>query len=101
MACAIESLFGARAEALPPVPGLLLDIKQTVDEVLAEGGLAIAELLPRLSAAQLAGVPRRGKRAGEVLWYGSQAGRISLSRAQSHLSLHVVLKFLERVRSPK
>lgn len=60
MARAIESLFGVQAEPLLPVLGLLLDTKQTVDEVLAEGGRAMVELLLRISAAQLAGVPRRG-----------------------------------------
>lgn len=78
MARAIESLFGEQAEALTPVLGLLLDTKQTVDEVLAEGGRAMVELLLRISAAQLAGVPCRGKRSGEVLWYGSQPGRVCL-----------------------
>lgn len=85
MARAIESLFGAQAEPLLPVLGVLLDTKQTVDEVLAEGGRAMVELLLRISAAQLAGVPRRGKRSGEVLWYGSQAGRICLGERKLKL----------------
>jgi len=85
MARAIESLFGAQAEPLLPVLGLLLNTKHTVDEVLAEGGRAMVELLLRISAAQLAGAPCRGKRAGEVLWYGSQAGRISLGERKLRL----------------
>ena len=85
MARAIESLFGAQAEPLLPVLELLLNTKHTVDEVLAEGGRAMVELLLRISAAQLAGVPRRGKRSGEVLWYGSQAGRIVLGERKLKL----------------
>lgn len=85
MARAIQSLFGAQAEPLLPVLGLLLNTKHTVDEVLAEGGRAMVELLLRISAAQLAGVPRRGKRSGEVLWYGSQAGRICLGERKLKL----------------
>lgn len=85
MARAIESLFGAQAEPLLPVLELLLNTKHTVDEVLAEGGRAMVELLLRISAAQLAGVPRRGKRSGEVLWYGSQPGRICLGERKLKL----------------
>jgi putative transposase len=85
MARAIESLFGEQAGPLLPVLQLLLNTKHTVDEVLAEGGRAMVELLLRISAAQLAGVPRRGKRSGEVLWYGSQAGRIVLGERKLKL----------------
>lgn len=85
MARAIQSLFEAQAEPLRPVLDLLLNTKYTVDEVLAEGGRAMMELLLRLSAAQLAGVPRRGKRSGEVLWYGSQPGRICLGERKLKL----------------
>jgi transposase-like protein len=45
----------------------------------------MVELLLRISAAQLAGIPRRGKRSGEVLWYGSQAGRIVLGERKLKL----------------
>ena len=85
MARAIASLFEAQAEPLQPVLQLLLNTKHTVDEVLAEGGRAVVELLLRISAAQLAGVPRRGKRSGKVLWYGSQPGRICLGERKLKL----------------
>jgi len=68
-----------------PVLQLLLNTKHTVDEVLAEGGRAMVELLLRISAAQLAGVPQRGKRSGEVLWYGSQPGRVCLGERKLKL----------------
>ncbi|MBI3916084.1 MAG: hypothetical protein HY322_03650 [Betaproteobacteria bacterium] len=85
MARAIGSLFGQEIEPLLPLVDLLVNTKHTVDEVLAEGGRAMVELLLRISAAQLAGVPRRGKRAGEVLWYGSQPGRICLGERKLKL----------------
>lgn len=85
MARAVQSLFMKQAAPLAPVLELLLDTKHTVDEVLAEGGRAMVELLLRISAAQLAGMPRRGKRSGNVLWYGSQAGRICLGERKLKL----------------
>jgi len=85
MAQAIGSLFGQEIEPLLPVVDLLVNTKHTVDEVLAEGGRAMVELLLRISAAQLAGMPRRGKRSGEVLWYGSQPGRICLGERKLKL----------------
>ena len=85
MAQVIGSLFGQEIEPLLPVVDLVVNTKHTVDEVLAEGGRAMVELLLRVSAAQLAGVPRRGKRSGEVLWYGSQPGRICLGERKLKL----------------
>ena len=85
MAQAIEALFGQEIGTLLPVVDLLVNTKHTVDEVLAEGGRALVELLLRISAAQLAGVPHRGKRSGEVLWYGSQPGRVCLGERKLKL----------------
>lgn len=85
MARAIGQLFGGQAEGLAPVVGLLLDTKQTIDEVLAEGSRAVVELLLRISAAGIAGSPRRGSRKGEVRWYGSQPGRITLGERKLRL----------------
>jgi hypothetical protein len=53
--------------------------------VLPEGGRAMVELPLRILAVQLGGVPLRGKRSGEMLWYGSQAGRICLGGRQLKL----------------
>jgi len=107
MAQVIGSLFGQEIEPLLPVVDLLVNTKHTVDEVIAEGGRAMVELLLRISAAQLAGVPRRGKRSGEVLWYGSQSGRICLGerklklmrpRLRARQGVEVAIPLYERLK---
>ena len=70
--------FGEQAQLLLPMLELLDTGKRTIASVMNEAGRAVAELLLKLSAQQIAGEKRPGRHEGEVLWHGSQDGQIHL-----------------------
>lgn len=65
---------------LLPMVALIEQARMAVDEVIEVLGRASIEAVLDLSAAQVAGPRQPGRRGeGEVVWYGSQAGRVKLS----------------------
>ena len=64
---------------LLPMVELVEQARMVVDEVIEVLGRASIEAVLDLSAAQIAGPRQPGRRGeGEVVWYGSQAGRVRL-----------------------
>lgn len=65
---------------LLPMVTLIEQARLAVDQVIEVLGRASIEAVLDLSAAQVAGPRQPGRRGeGEVVWYGSQAGRVKLS----------------------
>src|SRR5712691_7553549 len=70
--------FAEQDHLLLPMLELIDTGKQTIASVMNEAGRAVAELLLKLSAQQIAGAKRPGRHEGDVLWHGSQGGQICL-----------------------
>jgi hypothetical protein len=58
---------------------LIEQAEMAVDELINVMGRATIEAVLLLSAQQVAGSRRPGKKDGEVRWYGSQGGVVNLS----------------------
>ena len=58
--------------------------EKALDEVIDVMGRATVEAVLRMSAEQLAGPKRQGRRADDraLYWHGSQPGRVTLSERQ-------------------
>lgn len=74
----LTEYFAEHDELLLPMLELIDTGKQTIASVMNEAGRAMAELLLKLSAQQIAGAKRPGRHEGDVLWHGSQGGQICL-----------------------
>ncbi len=74
----VLAYFAEHTQLLLPMLELLDTGKQTIASVMNEAGRAVAELLLKLSAQQIAGEKRPGRHEGEVLWHGTQGGQICL-----------------------
>jgi hypothetical protein len=64
---------------LLPMLELIEQAEMTMDELSDVMGRATVEAVLLMSAQQVAGLRRPGKKGGEVRWHGSQAGVVSLS----------------------
>ena len=62
-----------------PLLELLEDGRMAVETLMNELGRASLEALLLVSAERIAGPAARGKRGGEVQWYGSQRGSVQLT----------------------
>jgi transposase-like protein len=82
----LKAYFAEQGQLLLPMLELLNAGKQTIQSVMHEAGRAMAEALLMESAKSLAGEKRAGASAGEVLWHGSQAGRITLLESKLKVS---------------
>ena len=58
---------------------LIENAKATIDSLMNQAGARFVEQLLVLSAQEVAGDKHPGRRLGEVLWHGSQAGQIVLA----------------------
>lgn len=74
-----ELLASHQGDNLVPLLELLEDGRLAVETLMNDLGRASLEALLLVSAEQVAGPPARGKRGGEVQWYGRQRGRVQLS----------------------
>ena len=77
----LRAFLCTNAQFLLPMLELVTASKKALDDVLDEAGRAMVEALLVLSAEQLAGAKRQGKRdatSTEVGWHGSQLGRVAL-----------------------
>ncbi len=70
------------AQILLPLVELVTQARVAVDEVIDRVGRQTIELILKLSAQEVAGLPTPGKASGDVRWHGSQAGGVSLADRQ-------------------
>jgi putative transposase len=70
-------------QALLPMMELIEQSRMAIDELIEVMGRASIEALLQLSAVQVAGAPQQGKaRQGEIVWHGTQRGRVYLKERQ-------------------
>jgi transposase-like protein len=78
---ALEAFLAKEGQFLLPVVQLIEEAELAVDELIDVTGRATIQAVLQMSAEQVVGPKRRGKRdeARSVHWYGSQPGVVSLS----------------------
>jgi putative transposase len=81
---AIEEFAKANGQLLLPLIELITQARIAVDEVIGAVGRKTIETILTLSAAEVAGARTPGKASGEILWHGSQAGRVMLADRLRH-----------------
>ncbi len=81
-AAAIEQFAKANGQFLLPLVELITRARVAVDEVIATVGRQAIETILRLSATDVAGPRTPGKASGDILWHGSQNGRVMLADRQ-------------------
>ena len=70
-------------QMLLPMVELIEQSRMAIDELIDVLGRASMEAVLQLSAREVAGEPQQGKaRAGEVVWHGTQPGRVCLKERQ-------------------
>lgn len=77
----LRAFLASNAQFLLPMLELITDSKKALDDVIDVAGRAMVEALLLLSAQQIAGPKRQGKRdgaSGPVAWHGAQPGRVCL-----------------------
>ncbi len=81
-AAIVEEFARANGQFLLPLVELITEARVAVDRVIDEVGRKTIETILRLSAEQIAGPRTPGKTSGEILWHGSQPGRVKLAERQ-------------------
>jgi putative transposase len=81
-AAAIEEFAKANGQLLLPLVELITRARVAVDEVIGAVGRQTIETILTLSATEVAGPRTPGKPSGEILWHGSQSGRVMLADRQ-------------------
>ena len=76
---AVRACFAEQGQVLLPLLELIETARTSIDELMSEAARGFVEELLVLSAQEVAGAKHPGRRAGEVLWHGSQAGRVVLA----------------------
>jgi putative transposase len=70
-------------QALLPMMELIEHSRMAIDQLIDVMGRASIEAVLQLSAAQIAGAPQQGKaRAQDLVWHGTQSGRVFLKERQ-------------------
>lgn len=81
-AATIEQFAKANGQLLLPLVELITQARIAVDEVIGAVGRRTIETVLTLSAAEMAGARTPGKPSGDILWHGSQPGRVMLADRQ-------------------
>lgn len=81
-AAAIEQFAKANGQLLLPLVELITQARIAVDEVIGAVGRRTIETVLMLSATEVAGARTPGKPSGDILWHGSQRGRVMLADRQ-------------------
>jgi transposase-like protein len=76
---AVQSFFTANGQALLPMVELIEQSRIAVDELIEVSGRVVIETVLGMSVENLVGPSHPGKRAGEIVRYGSQRGTVTLS----------------------
>jgi len=79
---AIEEFAKANGQLLLPLVELITRARIAVDEVIGAVGRHTIETILMLSASEVAGPRTPGKASGDILWHGSQSGRVTLADRQ-------------------
>lgn len=66
-------------QLLLPMLELIEDSRMAIDELIDYVGRSSIEAVLHLSARQIAGEKHRGRRGGEINWYGTSEGTVTLS----------------------
>jgi len=66
-------------QLLLPLVELLETSRMAVDELIDVLGRASIEAVLQMSAAGLAGEKHQGRKGGDIIWHGTQEGKVSLS----------------------
>jgi hypothetical protein len=72
----------ANGQILLPLVELVEQARLALDTVVEQVSQQTIETILQLSAEQIAGPRTPGRSSGEIRWYGSQAGRVSLADRQ-------------------
>lgn len=76
----LRSFLVKEGQLLLPFVDLITKSRRAVDELIDMAGQAAVEALLQISAEQVAGPKRQGRRDGGAIgWHGSQAGRVKLA----------------------
>ena len=75
----VRAAFAEQGQVLLPMLELIENARASIDELMSEAARGFVEQLLVLSAQEVAGAKHPGRREGEVLWHGSQAGRVVLA----------------------
>lgn len=81
-AAIVEEFTRANGQFLLPLVDLITEARVAVDSVIDEVGRRTIEAVLMLSAEQVAGPRTPGKASGDILWHGSQPGRVKLAERQ-------------------
>ncbi len=81
-AAAIEEFAKANGQFLLPLVELITRARIAIDEVIGAVGRQTIETILTLSATEVAGARTPGKPSGDILWHGSQSGRVMLADRQ-------------------
>ncbi len=79
VASAVRAAFADQGQVLLPMLELIESARTSIDELMSEAARGFVEQLLVLSAQEVAGRKHPGRRLGEVLWHGSQPGRVVLA----------------------
>ena len=79
IAGAVRAAFADQGQVLLPMLELVENARASIDELMSEAARGFVEQLLVLSAQEVAGAKHPGRRMGEVLWHGSQPGRVVLA----------------------
>jgi putative transposase len=78
----IAQFTQANGQFLLPLAELITQARMAIDEVINNVGRRTIETILTLSAQEVAGPRTPGKASGEIRWYGSQDGQVSLADRQ-------------------
>jgi putative transposase len=79
IAGAVRGAFAEQGQVLLPILELVENARASIDELMNGAARGFVEQLLVLSAQEVAGAKHPGRREGEVLWHGSQPGRVVLA----------------------
>ena len=76
----LTEFLSKNGQMLLPMVDLIAQCRMACDELIQVAGRATVQAVLQLSAQQVAGSRQQGKqRTGDVVWYGQQAGSVTLS----------------------
>jgi putative transposase len=81
-AAAVEQFAKSNGQLLLPLVELITNARIAVDEVIGLIGRQTIEAILTLSATEVAGARTPGRPSGDILWHGSQSGRVMLADRQ-------------------
>lgn len=76
---AFKTFFTQNGQALLPMVELIEQSRLALDDLIEVAGRSVIETVLLMSVENLTGPPHPGKRKGDILRYGSQAGTVALS----------------------